>query len=135
MLRSFLTLAILLGQPVPLLGAGCPAGVSPEATVPARLKSKVEAKYTQEAFEASLTGTALLNLKVDENGVPVQVKLVKWTGERDAHGLDKAAIEAVRQWRFYPKVAFCVAMPSYVTVQIPFPPAAQPRTGTSIPVP
>jgi TonB family protein len=123
MLRKFSALAIVLALPPLSLGANCPAGVtSPEATVPARLKSNIEPKYTQEALQSGVTGTALLGVKVDENGVPVEVKVLKWIrkdGESPL-GLDTAAVEAVRQWRFYPKVAFCRAKASWVTVQVVF---------------
>ena len=77
-----------------------------ETTAPPALKTKVQPKYTQQALQAGITGKAVLLVKVDANGVPVDVRFVEWKSSDGANplGLDKAAIDAVRQWRFYPSV-------------------------------
>ena len=70
-----------LGLSVLMCGIALPAQVvSPEVTCAPTLRTKVEPKYTEEAFQAGITGKAVLFLKVDRNGVPTQVRLIKWSG-------------------------------------------------------
>jgi TonB family protein len=60
--------------------------------------SKPEPKYTKEARQAKIEGSVLLSLVVDENGVARNIKVVQSLDP----GLDQAAIDSVRQWRFKP---------------------------------
>jgi TonB family protein len=69
------------------------AGVS--APVPI---ARVEPVYTDEARQAKLQGSVLLQVVIDENGVPQNIFVVRALGL----GLDQKAIEAVQQWRFKP---------------------------------
>ncbi len=106
-----------------LFGIVLPAQVaSAEVTAPPTLKTRVEPKYTAEALRAGITGKAMLFVKVDRNGVPAEVKLLRWDGRngRAPFGLDKAAIEAVRQWRFYPKLEWGKAVPFPATIEVEF---------------
>ncbi len=59
---------------------------------------KVDPEYSQEARQAKLQGTVLLNLVVQRDGTVGNVQVVQSLGQ----GLDEKAIEAVRQWRFNP---------------------------------
>ncbi len=68
-------------------------GVSPPVLI-----QKVEPTYSQEACIAKSSGTVLLSLIVDEEGMPRNVKVLRSLG----FGLDEKAIEAVHQWRFRP---------------------------------
>ncbi|MBI4876423.1 MAG: TonB family protein [Acidobacteria bacterium] len=63
-----------------------------------QLVSKVEPKYTEEARDAKLQGAVKLKLVVNAKGRPENVEVVE---SLDA-GLDRNAIEAVRQWVFEP---------------------------------
>jgi protein TonB len=59
---------------------------------------KPEPEYSEEARKQKREGSVLLSLVVDENGKPVQIKVIHSLGL----GLDEKAIEAVQQWRFQP---------------------------------
>jgi protein TonB len=57
--------------------------------------------YPVAALRRGETGTAVLRIQVDAQGHPGGVALIQRSGSRD---LDRAAMEAVRKWRFQPAV-------------------------------
>lgn len=59
---------------------------------------KVEPEYSEEARKAKYSGTVMLSIIVDKNGMPRDIKVVRPLGL----GLDQKAIEAVSKWRFKP---------------------------------
>lgn len=78
--------------PPPVLG---PAGPD---VVPPKVLRPVLAPYPLEAREAGVQGKVLLLLSVDQKGHVTRVRLLRGLG----HGLDEAAVEAVRQFTFSP---------------------------------
>lgn len=62
------------------------------------LISKVEPEYSEEARRAKFSGSVLLSVVVDVNGIPRDIRVVRNLGL----GLDEKAIEAVQRWRFRP---------------------------------
>lgn len=62
------------------------------------LVTKVEPEYSEEARKAKYSGTVLLSIVVDANGLPRDIHVVRPLGL----GLDEKAIEAVSRWRFRP---------------------------------
>jgi TonB family protein len=62
------------------------------------LISKTEPEYSEEARKAKYSGSVLLTIVVDQNGVPRDIRVVRPLGL----GLDEKAIEAVRKWTFRP---------------------------------
>jgi len=62
------------------------------------LISKTEPEYSEEARKAKYSGSVLLTIVVDQNGVPRDIRVVRPLGL----GLDEKAIEAVRKWKFRP---------------------------------
>lgn len=60
--------------------------------------SKVEPEYSEEARKAKYSGSVLLSLVIDANGMPRDIKVIRPLGL----GLDEKAIEAVSHWRFRP---------------------------------
>ena len=60
--------------------------------------SKVEPEYSEEARKAKFSGSVLLSLVIDANGMPRDIKVIRPLGL----GLDEKAIEAVSHWRFRP---------------------------------
>jgi protein TonB len=62
------------------------------------LISKTEPEYSEEARKAKYSGSVLLTIIVDQNGLPRDIRVVRPLGL----GLDEKAIEAVRNWRFRP---------------------------------
>jgi len=59
---------------------------------------RVEPEYSEEARRAKWQGTVLLQVTVDENGVPQDIKVIRPLGM----GLDQNAVDAVQKWRFKP---------------------------------
>ncbi len=62
------------------------------------LTLKVEPEYSEEARKAKFQGTVMLEIVVDEHGMPRNIRVVRPLGL----GLDEKAIEAVQKWRFRP---------------------------------
>ncbi len=59
---------------------------------------QADAEYSEEARKARFDGNVLVDLIVDERGLPTHVHVARGVGM----GLDEKAIEAVRQYRFKP---------------------------------
>ena len=73
-------------------------------------------EYPRTSLRSGAEGMVLLNIQVDASGTPVDVEVVQRSGVRDRN-LDRAAIDAVRQWRFEPAIRGGKAVSS--TVQLP----------------
>jgi protein TonB len=58
----------------------------------------VDPEFSEEARKAKFSGNVLVDLIVDENGMPSRVHVVRPIGM----GLDEKAVEAVRQYKFKP---------------------------------
>jgi TonB family protein len=95
------------------IGAGSGPGVGPGSgggfgggvyrvgngvTAPTLL-SQVRPNYTADAMQRKIQGTVVLEMIVDTDGIPRDVRIVR---SLDAHGLDEEAIRAAKQWRFNP---------------------------------
>ena len=63
-----------------------------------RLISQIEPEYSEEARKAKYQGAVMLEVVVDENGHPRDIRITHPLGL----GLDEKAIEAVKKWRFLP---------------------------------
>jgi TonB family protein len=63
-----------------------------------KLLFRAEPKYTEAARREELQGIVLLELIVDQNGLPTEIEVLSPLGL----GLDEAAVDAVRTWRFKP---------------------------------
>ena len=79
--------------PAPAAAAGQVASTAP---VPL---SAPAPSYPPEAFRNGESGTVLLRVHVDPQGVPYSVDLVQSSRSR---ALDRAASQAVQRWRFHP---------------------------------
>jgi protein TonB len=86
-------------------------GVSPPTVL-----SKVEPEYSEEARKAKWQGTVVLQLVVDEHGLPQQMKVTRSLGL----GLDQKAIEAVGKWRFKPGLKDGKPVPVIATIEVNF---------------
>jgi TonB family protein len=84
------------------------------ADVPKRL-SYVEPVYPEEARKKGIEGFVLLEVRTDEKGSIAQVKVL-----RSVPGLDQAAIDAVKQWKYAPMVIEGKAVPFVFTVTVAF---------------
>ena len=86
-------------QPVPLNGQAPPP------------------RYPSEALRRGESGTVLVRVEVDTNGAPAGVALVQRSGSRE---LDRAAMEAVRNWRFMPAQRDGQAVAASLVIPIEF---------------
>ena len=68
--------------------------------VPPTAVTKVKPHYTQAAMQAKIQGNVELTAVVREDGSVGEVTVVQSLDT--VHGLDDAAVEAVRQWTFAP---------------------------------
>jgi periplasmic protein TonB len=82
-------------------GGGAGGGVyRPGGNVkPPNVVTQVKPKYTEEALVRKIQGTVILEMVVRTDGVPDMIHVI---GPLDPGGLDVAAVDAARQWRFEP---------------------------------
>src|ERR1700683_5137111 len=100
---------MLLGAPVDVYRAG-------EGVPAPKVLHKVEPRYTLEARRATVQGTVMLEVLVDESGKAASSSVISPLG----FGLDDRAREAVAQWTF--QAAHKDGMPVKVltTVEVKF---------------
>lgn len=91
-----------------------PVRVGGEIDPPTRLVYKPPV-YPQVAIAARLEGTVILEATIDAQGVVQNVTVL-----RSMPMLDKAAVEAVRQWRYTPTRLNGQAVPVIMTVTVTF---------------
>jgi TonB family protein len=77
---------------------------------------KAEPEYSEQARKAKWQGDVLLQVVVDETGVPQNIQVVRSLGL----GLDQKAIEAVQKWRFKPGLKDGTPVPVAATIQVNF---------------
>jgi bla regulator protein BlaR1 len=82
------------------------------------LTHEVKPQYTAAAMKARIQGSVLLECVVRADGTVGDITV---TRSLDAvHGLDQAAIDAARQWRFKPGTRQGKPVPVLVTIEIAF---------------
>lgn len=74
-------------------------------------------RYPATAMRRGTTGTVLLRVEVGIDGIPTDIQLERRSGSRD---LDRAAMDAVRDWRFRPGQRDGQPVPSVVTIPVDF---------------
>ncbi len=108
-------------------GAQSATGASNPTTSPLRIGKEVKAPkvlsspdpdYPEVARRAGYGGTVVLWLIVDTDGSPKDVKVQRSLGM----GLDRAAYEAVRRWRFQPATKNGQPVPVMINVEVNFRP-------------
>jgi TonB family protein len=77
---------------------------------------KVEPEYSEEARKAKWQGTVVLELVVDANGHPRDLRVMRALGL----GLDQKAIEAVEKWTFKPGMKDGKPVPVIATIEVNF---------------
>lgn len=89
-----------------------------DGVTPPRVTFEVKAQYTAPAMRARVQGIVVLACVVNADGTvgPVRVER-SLDAER---GLDQAAIDAVKQWRFKPGTKDGVAVPVLAVIQMAF---------------
>lgn len=104
--------------PVPVAPPAAPA--PPAAARPDRapvLVSSPTPRYPGQAWRRRESGTVLVRVDVGPDGVPTSTSLVQSSRSRS---LDKAALDAVRRWRFEPAMANGRPVVASVVVPIEF---------------
>jgi TonB family protein len=76
----------------------CSAKTPPPCATPPRPLYTPDPEYSKEAHDAHYQGTSVLWLIVGTDGNAYDVRVVLGLG----HGLDKKAVDAVKEWRFEP---------------------------------
>jgi protein TonB len=79
--------------------------------------ARVQPDYPAAALRAREEGTVLVRADVDAQGNPTNVGIAKRSGSRD---LDRAAMAAVRKWKFEPAMKDGKAVASTVQVPVDF---------------
>jgi TonB family protein len=77
---------------------------------------QVDPEYTPEARNARFGGVVLVNLVVDQQGVPQNVHVLRSLGM----GLDAKALEAVKQYRFRPAMEDGKPVPVQLNIEVNF---------------
>ncbi len=75
-----------------------PAQALAPSSVPQPI-SRTQPKYPAEAMRRNETGTVVVRVEVDTDGTPKDISIARSSRSRS---LDRAAMGAVRQWRFRP---------------------------------
>lgn len=94
--------------------AAPPAAAAGDRPVPLPGQSPPPA-YPPAALRRGESGTVVVRVDVDASGMPLDAKIVQRSGSRD---LDRAALDAVRGWRFQP--AQSNGQPMVGSLEIPF---------------
>lgn len=98
-------------------GTAAPVALAP-GDQPLPLSGQTPApEYPPGALRRGEGGTVMVRVEVDANGMPAKVSLEKRSGSRD---LDRAALEAVRKWRFQPAQRDGQAIASGLVIPIDF---------------
>jgi TonB family protein len=99
-------------------GAGVGAGPSAAGTPtkPPSILFKTEPEYSEEARQAKYNGSVSIQVIVDQDGFPTNLRVVHPVGL----GLDEKAMEALKQWRFNPALRDGRPVPFQATVEITF---------------
>jgi len=77
-------------------------------------------RYPPAALRRGDRGTVVVRVEVDASGAPAGVALIERSGSRD---LDRAAMEAVRNWRFQPAQRDGRAVAGSIEIPFDFKPA------------
>ena len=81
------------------------------------LAGNVPPKYPAAALRAGVEGMVLVRAEIGADGTPTDVGYARRSGDRD---LDRAALSAVRNWRFQPALRNGKAVASVVQVPVDF---------------
>ncbi len=77
---------------------------------------KVDPAYTSQAIAARVEGTVTLYAEIGTDGRARNIRVVRSLG----YGLDEAAVQALRRWRFAPATRNGRPARTPATIEIPF---------------
>lgn len=102
--------------PPPVAVAPKPRPTAPATSQPQPV-SAPSPRYPAQALRRGEQGTVMVSAEIGINGVPFSVEVAKSSGSR---ALDRAAVDAVKRWRFRPAMAEGRPVPGQVQVPINF---------------
>src|SRR5262249_12468508 len=76
----------------------------------------VEPQYSVQAHNEKVSGTVVLLLVVGTDGLAHVIRVVRPLGS----GLDEAAVEAVKQFKFKPAQSQRTPVPAMINIEVPF---------------
>ena len=108
--------------PLPTAPGDPTAPATPVALAPGEVPVPIPGQtpapeYPSSAMRNGDQGTVMVRVEVGVDGLPTSVEVAQRSGSRD---LDRAAVNAVRQWRFQPAQRDGQPVPGAVTVPIDF---------------
>lgn len=83
---------------------------------PPVLMQAVNPSYSEQARAEKISGDVTVQLTVDANGNPSDVRVLRGLG----YGLDEKAVEAVQQYKFRPATRDGVAVPVKLYIKVNF---------------
>jgi TonB family protein len=83
-----------------------------------KVKKEVRPQYTQEAKDAHIEGTVLIECVVLESGTVSDAKVVRSLDP--TYGLDKQAVKAAAQWEFEPGTKDGKPVPVRIAIELTF---------------
>src|SRR5688572_2320538 len=107
----------LIETPRPPVAAPAPTAPRPSTPVATSQPQPISSpapRYPARALRQGERGTVLVRAQVGVDGVPSEVSVGRSSGSRE---LDRAAVDAVRRWRFRP--AMSGELPVSASVQVP----------------
>jgi protein TonB len=103
--------------PPPVASASAPRPAASVMTSQPQPISSPAPKYPARALRNGEHGTVMVSAEIGVDGVPSSVDVARSSGSRS---LDRAAVDAVRRWRFRPAMADGRPTPGRVQVPISF---------------
>lgn len=100
--------------PLPVASAPAPRPAGPASASQPQPISTPAPKYPAQALRNGEHGTVMVSADIGVDGVPTSVGVARSSGSRS---LDRAAVDAVRRWRFRPAMAD--GRPTAGRVQVP----------------
>src|SRR6266436_6301682 len=83
-----------------------------------KVKKQVKAEYTQEARDAHIEGTVVVDCVVLESGKVDRAQVIRSLDP--TYGLDKQAVKATQQWEFEPGTKDGKPVPVRISIEITF---------------
>jgi len=91
--------------------------ISPtDLVTPPKVLSHPAAVYTDEARRRGIEGSVIVQARFDEYGSATVLKVMKGLG----YGLDDAALEALKAWRFSPALRNGLPVTAVAVIEVPF---------------
>jgi TonB family protein len=103
-------------------GSGGSTGGGPlqvgNGVLPPRIRRKVDPQYSADAMRAKIQGSVLLSVVVLPDGSVTDIRVLRSLDR--SFGLDTKAIEAARQWQFFPGTRQGEPVPVLVNIELEF---------------